>query len=84
MTRNQKLGNIIKMLSRKNHPIAKLELKFIEELQNLEGRELSNDDQYDDLSNEEYFEMLADHVLWDLEVLGQIAKWVKSYFKGDS
>ncbi len=74
MTRNQKLGNLIKMLARKNHPIAKLELKFIEELQNLEGEDLSSDGQYDDLSNEEYFEMLADHVLWDLEVLGQMAK----------
>lgn len=74
MSRNQKLNSIIKMLSRKSHPIAKLELKFIEELQNLEGRDLSKDEQNDDLSNEEYFEILADRVLWDLEVLGQMAK----------
>lgn len=74
MTKNQKLDKIITMLSRKNHPIAKLELEFIKELQNLEGKELSRDSQYDDLSNDEYFEMLADQILWDLEVLGQMAK----------
>ena len=74
MTKKQKLDNIIKMLSRKNHPIAKLELEFIKGLQELEGKDISKDENYDDLSNDEYFEMLADQVLWDLEVLGQMAE----------
>lgn len=71
--KTKKLDNIIKMLSRKNHPVAKLELEFIRGLKELEGKDISKDENYDDLSNDEYFEMLADQVLWDLEVLGQMA-----------
>jgi hypothetical protein len=73
--KTKKLESIEKMLSRKsNNKIAKLELEFIRGLKELEGRDIDMDHEFDDgLDDDEYEHLVASAVLWDLEILGQMA-----------
>lgn len=66
------LDKIIKMLNKEKNSIAKLELKFIEDLKKLEEKDLSLDDDYDEWSDELHNEMLGFYVLEDLIRLGQM------------
>ena len=73
--KTKKLDSIEKMLGRKsNNKIAKLELEFIRGLKELEGRDIDMEHEFDDdLDDDEYEHLVASAVLWDLEVLGQMA-----------
>lgn len=69
----QVLDEIIAKLTKKNNAISKLELKFIKDLKKLKEKDISMDADYDDCDEVEYAEVLASHVLWDLERLGYIS-----------